>query len=1067
MLNRLLSRRLKRTKDEAKPSQKSPEIIVEILHSNNTSSRLRGLIDSGSTGCIVRNEFIGDAKLRKQTTSQWTTKGGNFTTTGTCALRFKLPDFSDHNIINFECHVDATRDGQNTGYDIILGKDLQQAIGLDILNSTLTLRWEGIEIPMRDFGELANRAELHWTDRHTNDSSEAAAEMQARTTRILDAHYEKADLEKVVSEQGHLSQLEQKLLLKLLRDFEELFDGTLGEWRTKPVSLELKAGAKPYHAKAFPIPQIHELPTKKECERMCKIGVLRKANESEWAAPAFIIPKKNGTVRFLSDFRKLNAVLKRKPYPIPKIQDMLQKLVGFQYATALDLNMGYWTIRLDSDAQKLCTIILPWGKYEYLRLPMGISGAPDIFQEKMSSLMAGLEFVRTYLDDCLVISSASFEDHLSKLRLALERIKVAGLRINAEKSFFGRNELEYLGYWVTREGIMPLPEKVNAMLKMKEPTTRKQLRGFVGLVNFYRDMWRRRSHALAPLTTLCSNAKPWVWGDEQRKAFEEAKKILSKEAILAFPDFEKEFVIYTDASKLQLGGVITQNNRPLAFYSRKLNDAQTRYTTTERELLSIVETLKEFRNILLGHKIIVYTDHSNLTFENLQTDRVLRWRLLLEEYGVEIRYIKGVQNIVADILSRYPTSNNPLDKAKPTMETQSELFAQDVLPPEVFPMNFATIAQFQQRDRALQSLVEKHPDVSRKTFRGGEQLICMKNKIFVPEALRKHTVEWYHTYLLHPGETRTEETIAQHLYWPNMRQLVGKVVRSCHACQTAKGKRLKYGKLPLKDVDTEIQPWRRLCVDTIGPYTIRRKNKKPLNFQAVTMIDPATGWFEMQQLDTKRADEVANKIETTWLTRYPRPEEITFDGGPEFKREFKELIEKEYQLKAKPSSVRNPRANAIIERVHGVVGDMIRTTDTDSIDEKDKDPFIGVVSAVCWAIRSTFHTTLQATPGQLVFGRDMIFNIKHQADWQLIRERKRSRMEENNERENKKRLAHDYAVGDKVLVEKPDYHKMEASKEGPYTILRVHANGTLTILMDRVQKRLNIRQCTPYVEANE
>ena len=330
---------------------------------------------------------------------------------------------------------------------------------------------------------------------------------------------------------------------------------------------------------------MHEKPTKTECDRLVKLGVLEECHESEWAAPTFIIPKKNHTVRFISDFRRLNQVLKRKPYLIPKIQDMLQKLEGFTYATALDLNMGYYTIRLNPDAQELCTIILPWGKYKYKRLPMGVAGSPDIFQAKMSSLMAGLEFVRVYLDDCLVISTTTFEDHLVKLSLCLQRISDAGLRINAEKSYFGRDAIEYLGYWVTRNGIQPLPEKVEAMLNMEEPKTKKQLRAFVGLVNYYRDMWRRRSHILAPLTTLCSATQPWVWGDEQRNAFAAVKKMISKEAILAFPNFNKEFVIYTDASKSQLGGVITQDKRPLAFYSRKLKDAQTRYTVTERELL--------------------------------------------------------------------------------------------------------------------------------------------------------------------------------------------------------------------------------------------------------------------------------------------------------------------------------------------------------------------------------------------------------------------------------------------------------------------------------------------------
>ena len=212
--------------------------------------------------------------------------------------------------------------------------------------------------------------------------------------------------------------------------------------------------------------------------------------------------------------------------------------------------------------------------------------------------MAGLDFVRTYLDDVLITSSSTFEDHLRKLEQALKRIKQAGLKINAEKSFFGKGEIEYLGYWVTRNGVQPMPKKVDAILQMEEPKNRKQLRGFIGLVNYYRDMWRHRSHVLAPLTQLTSKNVKWRWTVKEQYAFEEAKKIVSKEAILAFPDFTQEFVIYTDASKLQLGGVITQNGKPLAFYSRKLKDAQTRYTTTERELLSIVETLKEFKSIL-------------------------------------------------------------------------------------------------------------------------------------------------------------------------------------------------------------------------------------------------------------------------------------------------------------------------------------------------------------------------------------------------------------------------------------------------------------------------------------
>ena len=148
--------------------------------------------------------------------------------------------------------------------------------------------------------------------------------------------------------------------------------------------------------------------------------------------PTFIIPKKNGTVRFISDFRYVNKCLIRKPYPIPKIADVLQKLEGVKFATSLDLNMGYFKVRLDLYSQKICTIITPWGKYQYLRLPMGVNVSPDIFQEKMSILMDGLEFVRTYLDDLLIISNSTFEDHLRQLSTVLQRLRRAGLKINAQ-----------------------------------------------------------------------------------------------------------------------------------------------------------------------------------------------------------------------------------------------------------------------------------------------------------------------------------------------------------------------------------------------------------------------------------------------------------------------------------------------------------------------------------------------------------------------------------------------------------------------------------------------------------
>jgi hypothetical protein len=180
--------------------------------------------------------------------------------------------------------------------------------------------------------------------------------------------------------------------------------------------------------------------------------------------------------------------LVRKPFPIPKISTVLQEIEGFSYATTLDLNMGYYTIRLNPDASKICTIIFPWGKYSYKRLPMGIGGSPDIFQGKMLEQMETLEFVRTYLDNLLCISNLSLKDHLEKLEEVLRRLCNAGLKVNAAKSTFCALEIEYLRYVLTRDGIKPQSNKVQAILAIKLPTGVRQLRHFLCMVQYYRDL---------------------------------------------------------------------------------------------------------------------------------------------------------------------------------------------------------------------------------------------------------------------------------------------------------------------------------------------------------------------------------------------------------------------------------------------------------------------------------------------------------------------------------------------------------------------------------------------------
>jgi hypothetical protein len=554
---------------------------------------IKVLLDSGSDGDLLFHKK-GTAKHFPYSTRQvpkpWHTSNGIFHTKGKASVQVKFFEYSNSKRVNISPDV-VEYDGKTMTkpvFDLILGTRTLNELGiiLDFKHKVITL--DEIELPMRSIQELpkSKRKALALSNSLAKSKEpRSIEEATRRVVHILDANYKKADLQAIVKDNcTHLSSEDQKLLLELLTEFEPLFDGTLGAWKTAPVAFTLKEGATPYHGRSFPIPHFHKETIMKEIKRLCELGVLEWQPSSEWAAPSFIQAKKNGTVRFLTDFRELNKRLIRKPFPLPKISTVLQELEGFTFATSLDLNMGYYTIRLDPDASRICTIIFPWGKYSYKRLPMGVAGSPDIFQSKMSELMAALEFVRTYLDDLLCITKASLEDHLEKLRVVLTRLQDAGLKINADKSKFCAHETEYLGYVLTRDGIKPQMNKVQAILALTPPTNVKELRRFLGMVQYYRDLWAKRSDMLAPLTDLvgeCGQTKvtrakgtkkvPWHWDEVHEKAFNAVKTTIAKDVVLAYPDYSKVFEVYTDASAAQLGSVITQSNRPLAFFSRKSN----------------------------------------------------------------------------------------------------------------------------------------------------------------------------------------------------------------------------------------------------------------------------------------------------------------------------------------------------------------------------------------------------------------------------------------------------------------------------------------------------------------
>lgn len=1086
-----------------------PVLVVLIKTDRDKFHPVMCLVDSGSSHSFLRikslpnafRQFLINTMIKEPNAAgtRWQTRAGYFNTTGTANIRFMMPEFTTKPKFEYLLHLDTSESNTGSPYDMVIGREFLQELGMNIKFSSCETEFEGATVPMRDRNSLQDIIPT-LKDQATFESfeSEASQALVSRMTRILESKYEPADLNKVVENCKNLTSSQKSLLLRTLKQHEPLFDGKLGAWKMAPVKITLKdQNVKPYHARAYTIPKIYEDTVKREIAQLVQRKVLKQVNRSEWAAPTFIVPKKlnpgetTPKARVVSDFRKLNECLVRHPYPVPTIQHTLQTLEGFMYGTSLDLVQGYYQMPLDDASKKKCTIVLPWGKYEYQVLPMGICVAGDVFQERMNELLGHLPFVRCYIDDILIITKGSWEEHCQAIDTVCKLLAVNGLKVNAMKSFFGQTELEYLGFIVNRKGVRPVPNKVEAIKAILPPTNRKQLRRFIGMINFYKEIWPGRSKMLAPLTRLTSKNVPFKWTEVEQKAFDEIKRKITKDTMLTYPNFNKPFDVHTDASDKQIGAVISQEGKPVAHFSRTLNSAQKNYTVTDKELLSIVEVLKEYRSILYGHAIRVYTDHKNLTHSNTQTvsQRIMRWRLVIEEFGIELIYIKGEHNIAADALSRLPRSDVDV---KPTVRPSTDEIKEmneisNSISTDDCPINYQLIEQEQRNNSSLQRILnaptDKDPKLNLSPFVGGGKSVQLitnaKGLIIVPPSLQKKLVNWYHERLGHPGRDRLYESIYQHFDWPKPGQLRNTVqwnVKTCPICQKAKKTSRHYGQLPAKQVETK--PWETLHVDLYGPKTIKRKDGTKLKFQVMTMIDPVTGWFEMKSYDDGTPETITNLLEIAWLNRYPRPHTVIADRGGEFVGQFFEQnLREEYGIKLKLITTANPQANAVVERVHQVIGNMLRAFDLEDcyLLPPPFDPLEGIISAISFAIRSTWSTTMRATPGQLVFGRDMLLNIKHVVDWHYMQTRRQRIASENNARENARRVPHEYKVGDKVLKAHGNpSNKKEISStlqrpfEGPYEITNVWNNGTVTIRRTvrggAVFERINIRRIRPYHE---
>jgi len=686
-------------------------------------------------------------------------------------------------------------DAVSPTFDVILGQDFNVPVGLDAINSEKIIKWGEHVTPHRVVPVKTEKfqriQQAHVEACSPSEDDIEPANLMA--VEMLAAKHEAADVNLVADNQKHLTSEQREELKQLLRQFPELFGNELKACPHKKVHLELKEDVKPSCKRHCPVAHAHLKLFKDELERLCKTGVLKRTGASEWASPSFITPKKDQTIRWISDLRELNKAAKRKMCPLPKIADVLRRRNGCAFFTKLDVSMQHCTFKLDDASKKLCTISTPFGNCECQRLPMGCCQSTDFAQEVMESVLQDIQDIEACLDDVGVFNK-DWASHLKVLEVVLTRLEANNFVINPLKCEWGAQETDFLGHWMTPTATQPWKKKVEAILRLDAPRNIKDVRSFVGAVNFYRDMYPKRSHVLAPLhalTGLKSNAD-FEWTDVHQKAFDAMKAIMVKDAYIRYPDHNEPFHVYADASDLQLGAAIMQNGHPIAFHSRKLNTAQKNCTVTtiEKELLSIVETLREFRTMLCGCKELhVHTDHKNLTCTNLNSQRVIRWRLFIEEFNAQFHCIKGPDNAFADALSRLPLKQEQTADSVPVAKTEqssveccgddhsilhTEIFEtmdDEIVEcllnfPEVdednpFALDLDVIAKEQQNDAILQQFKEHRPDKcrTREVGRGKELNECFDQKdseplICVLDSMLETIINFCHAALGHMGIAR-------------------------------------------------------------------------------------------------------------------------------------------------------------------------------------------------------------------------------------------------------------------------------------------------------------------------
>jgi hypothetical protein len=458
---------------------------------------------------------------------------------------------------------------------------------------------------------------------------------------------------------SHLNEAQRRDIKVLVQEYQNLFPDVPS--RTDRIAHDVEINdASPIKQHPYRLNPTKQKHLQAEIEYLLENDFI-EPSQSNWSSPCLLVPKPDGSYRMCTDYRKLNNVTKADTFPIPRIDDCVDKIGTAKYVSKFDLLKGFWQIPLTERAKEVSAFVTPKGLYQYKVMPFGMRNSPATFQRLINSVIADIEGCEGYIDD-VVIYSDTWEEHLMIMRKFFKRLSEANLTINLIKSEFGCGHVTYLGHVVGQGQVKPVEAKVEAISMFPQPASKKHVMRFLGMAGYYRKFCPNFSAITEPLTRLLQKNVKFHWTEQCQFAFEQLKAMLQRAPVLSAPDFTRPFKLAVDASDVAAGGVLLQEDQdgidhPVCYFSRKFNKNQKNYSTIEKECLALILALQHFNVYVSSTEVplIVYSDHNPLVFLHKLKDknqRLLRWSLILSEYNMKITHIKGRDNLIADCLSR-------------------------------------------------------------------------------------------------------------------------------------------------------------------------------------------------------------------------------------------------------------------------------------------------------------------------------------------------------------------------------------------------------------------------------